>query len=157
MGHLVKRNSGNIVASSEQDGGSYQSSVRQSSDSQSDEDESSTPELSVSSTQCNEPINNLQHNDNVEDDVLTTCNYHCLTCGKGFTKPANLTVHQRIHSGEKPYKCKACGKLFAFQENLSLHQRIHSGEKPYKCTACGRAFAQQSHLSRQQWRETIHV
>ena len=152
------RNSVNIMTKSGQDGGSYLSSVRQSLDSQSDEDESSTPKLLVSSTQCNESINTTQHNDNVEDDVLTTYKgrdskempYHCTTCGKGFNYQCMLTRHQLIHSGEKPYECKACGKAFSHKWNLTRHQRIHSGEKPYMCSTCAKSFARQGGLTRHQ-------
>ena len=29
----------------------------------------------------------------------------CVTCEKGFKSKSNLIVHERIHSGEKPYGC----------------------------------------------------
>ena len=38
--------------------------------------------------------------------------YECDVCGKRFTTPDHLVVHQRTHTGEKPYGCDVCGKRF---------------------------------------------
>lgn len=39
-----------------------------------------------------------------------------------------LQVHQRVHSGEKPFACSVCQKSFTDNRNLKRHSKIHSGE-----------------------------
>lgn len=95
----------------------------------------------------------------------------CAQCGSSFSQRSQLVVHQRIHSGERPYRCqvilnKSCCKVFflilffssqvcwqAFAHSgvLKLHIRKHTGEKPYKCLICVEnetSFSQLPHLKK---------
>uniref|UniRef100_A0AAR2JPN9 C2H2-type domain-containing protein n=1 Tax=Pygocentrus nattereri TaxID=42514 RepID=A0AAR2JPN9_PYGNA len=68
----------------------------------------------------------------------------CLVCGKYFSSSTHMKVHQRVHSGERPYQCHFCGNNFKQNGHLQTHLRIHTGEKPFFCPKCGRRFKDQS-------------
>jgi KRAB domain-containing zinc finger protein len=48
-------------------------------------------------------------------------------CNKTFSDKSNQKVHQRLHTGERPYRCDVCIKTFKKMQNLKAHQRVHTG------------------------------
>ncbi|XP_031692390.1 zinc finger protein 7-like isoform X21 [Oncorhynchus kisutch] len=72
--------------------------------------------------------------------------FPCSFCGKAFSFPKQVEIHQRMHTGEKPYSCHLCQASFSHSSNLKRHQRVHTGEKPFSCTQCHMRFAQSGNL-----------
>uniref|UniRef100_A0A4W4HHN9 C2H2-type domain-containing protein n=1 Tax=Electrophorus electricus TaxID=8005 RepID=A0A4W4HHN9_ELEEL len=87
----------------------------------------------------------------VNAEALNAFERHgCLLCGKTFSRVGNLRIHQRCHTGEKPYGCLHCGRRFSHSGNLQKHKRVHTGERPYRCPQCSKSFCQSSHLKKHQ-------
>ncbi|XP_069141151.1 uncharacterized protein [Argopecten irradians] len=68
--------------------------------------------------------------------------FPCTKCDKTFTTKQNMKRHELSHTGEKPFTCDLCEKSFTEKKSLVIHKRTHTGEKPYVCPTCGRAFTQ---------------
>ncbi|XP_054912917.1 telomere zinc finger-associated protein isoform X2 [Poeciliopsis prolifica] len=119
--------------------------------------------------------NNGKNNDGVEE-----CSYkgsaQCPVCMKSFKSKYYLKVHNRRHTGEKPFACSKCGKRYFRKENLSVHEsrgcarvstyicstcslsfntkeelRVHvvshTGEMPHKCSTCNEQFMYKKNLT----------
>ena len=66
-------------------------------------------------------INRLSQTMPVEGEKVFTCP----TCNRAFNKKANLKVHSRKHTGEKPYSCSkpGCGRSFMWKSSVSFHEQ----------------------------------
>uniref|UniRef100_A0A8C7YIS2 Zinc finger protein 526 n=1 Tax=Oryzias sinensis TaxID=183150 RepID=A0A8C7YIS2_9TELE len=73
--------------------------------------------------------------------------HQCPICGKLFVSSSGVALHQRVHTGERPFPCQVCGKRFRQNTHLREHLRTHSGERPFRCEVCGKAFIQSMHLA----------
>ncbi|XP_029543063.2 transcriptional repressor CTCFL-like isoform X2 [Oncorhynchus nerka] len=89
-------------------------------------------------------------NDSSRDGISKEKRFPCSFCGKAFSFPKQVEIHQRIHTGEKPFGCHLCRARFSRSTHLKRHQRVHTGVKPFSCTQCHMSFAQAGNLKRHQ-------
>ncbi|XP_014829039.1 PREDICTED: zinc finger and BTB domain-containing protein 48-like isoform X2 [Poecilia mexicana] len=119
--------------------------------------------------------NNSKSNDGVEESS-NKGSAKCPVCLKSFKSKYYLKVHNRRHTGEKPFACSKCGKRYFRKENLSVHEsrgcaRVstyicstcslsfntkeelrahvvsHTGEMPHKCSTCNEQFMYKKNLT----------
>lgn len=73
--------------------------------------------------------------------------HKCNICGKTYLNKRNLTLHLRMHVGEKLHYCKLCPARFASKGHLKSHHSSHTGERPYACNICSKTYSQRGHLN----------
>ncbi|CAB3383250.1 Hypothetical predicted protein [Cloeon dipterum] len=53
----------------------------------------------------------------------------CQHCGRAHGSPAALLVHERLHTGERPYVCEMCGRAYHNASSLNMHKHsYHRGD-----------------------------
>jgi KRAB domain-containing zinc finger protein len=58
---------------------------------------------------------------------------------------------------DRPHKCNICAKTYTERRHLTVHMRIHTGEKPYSCDICNMHFSDPSCLARHFTRKNILI
>ncbi|KAF6206355.1 hypothetical protein GE061_017588 [Apolygus lucorum] len=72
----------------------------------------------------------------------------CEICGKRFSRNWNLTVHQRIHKGQRPYSCHICKKTFRHRQHAERHFAKHQPVAEFECTLCNQPFGRKDNMIR---------
>ncbi|XP_023690709.1 uncharacterized protein zbtb48 isoform X3 [Paramormyrops kingsleyae] len=73
----------------------------------------------------------------------------CPTCQKTFFSKYYLKVHNRRHTGEKPFECSKCGKCYYRKENLLEHEArncLRRTEVVFSCSMCPMTFQRRLEL-----------
>lgn len=74
--------------------------------------------------------------------------WHCRFCPKRLRTKEAIDIHERVHTGEKPFPCReGCDRRFAHATDRVRHERsMHTSEKPHKCAHCKEAYVRRREL-----------
>lgn len=72
--------------------------------------------------------------------------HQCRFCPYASRHRGSLVLHERVHTGERPFRCHLCSRGFAHRSHVVRHIRTHTGERPFRCPLCPAAFSQRSNV-----------
>ncbi|KAB7506727.1 Zinc finger and SCAN domain-containing protein 5B [Armadillidium nasatum] len=86
---------------------------------------------------------NIHEREHEDKKLLLTCKY----CKKKIRGSIALKKHiAKVHEAIPQFSCEYCSKVFKRKETLSVHRRIHTGEKPFICCECDYASETKGNL-----------
>nr|XP_037270210.1 zinc finger protein 205-like [Rhipicephalus microplus] len=83
--------------------------------------------------------------------------HQCRFCPYATQHRGSLVLHERVHTGERPFRCHLCSRGFAHRSHLVCHYRTHTRERPYQCPLCPAAFSQRSNVKVHLRTHRLHV
>ncbi|XP_075730336.1 uncharacterized protein LOC119163104 isoform X2 [Rhipicephalus microplus] len=83
--------------------------------------------------------------------------HKCRFCPYASRHRGSLVLHERVHTGERPFRCHLCSRGFAHRSHVVRHIRTHTGERPFRCPLCPAAFSQRSNVKVHLRSHGLHV
>lgn len=70
--------------------------------------------------------------------------HKCRFCVYSSNLRQHVEMHERTHTGERPYACKRCNQRFKQSHHLKVHAKVHAKEFAHHCRGCFAGFSQKT-------------